>query len=315
MTLLSRFILSIVALLSLSTSYGSYFEDMDSEGVVLIGDSGKDNQGQLSVARAMLDFCTLEKCDYGMLAGDVVYQAGVSSSIDPILQTMFDKYYNQLNIPFLIALGNHDYGKLSNQWKRGSYQLLHAKNNPLFVLPDYYYIRETEHAVIAVLDTTRLMWRKDTSVQINLLKKAYALSVASGKWFIVLGHHPYLSNGKHGNAGHYERLRFPFFVSGTNVKSVLKDHVCGKADFYLSGHDHSLQVFDGNIAGCDTQLIVSGSAASATKLYERNVADFETIALGFFHISIKKSSVRLRSVDQSANILFEKTYLKSFKKN
>ena len=125
-----------------------------------------------------------------------------------------------------------------------------------------------------------------------------------------MGHHPYLSNGKHGNAGNYERLKFPYFVSGSNVKAVLKNFVCGKADFYFAGHEHLLQVFDGNVAGCDTQLVVSGTAASSTKLYKRNVTEFESTALGFFHVTVGESAVRIRAVDQTTKILFEKNYLK-----
>lgn len=310
MNKINGMILAFLVLFSVPASKATFFADITSEGVILIGDSGKNNPGQASVSKSILNYCTLEKCDYGMLAGDNVYQEGVKSENDPILETMFDKYYNHLNFPFLIALGNHDYGKLSNQWIRGSYQLKHAKKNPAFVLPDYYYIYETDHAVIAVIDSTRLMWRKETFTQGDMLDEAYARARASGKWYIVLGHHPYLSNGKHGNAGNYERLRFPYFVSGSNVKAFLKHHVCGKADFYFAGHEHLLQVFDGNVAGCDTQLVVSGTAASATKLYKRNKADFESTALGFFHVMIGEESIRLRAIDDAQKVLFEKNYLK-----
>jgi tartrate-resistant acid phosphatase type 5 len=279
-------------------------------GLLLVGDTGKNNEGQHKVSLAMQDLCSREKCDYALLAGDNVYHEVVESENDPILETVFDKYYNPLNIPFLVTLGNHDYGKYSNDWKRGSYQILHSKKNPLFYFPDYYYMKEIDQAVVVVLDTTRLMWKKEITEQAQLMSAGIKRAKATGKWLIVLGHHPYLSNGKHGNAGRYERLAFPYFVSGSAVKSFLDKNVCGKADLYVSGHDHSLQVFDGNIAGCDTPLVVSGSGASGSKLYERNKSEFESNEIGYFHLSIKDRSGLLRGFDHKNNLLFRKIYLK-----
>ena len=297
-------------LLTVTSTIAVDYDHSEKINFLIIGDQGKDNDGQLKVAEAMKQFCTLENCDYGILAGDNVYQEGVESPTDMVLERKFDKYYNQLNIPFLVALGNHDYGKLSNDWKRGGYQLLHGERNPLFYIPHYYYIKETEHAVIAVLDTTRLMWAKSVKQQIKMIKKAQMMAKESNKWFFVLGHHPYLSNGKHGNAGRYERLPAPYFVSGTFVRWFLDRYVCGKADFYLAGHDHSLQVFDGNVEGCNTQLVVSGTGASATKLYKRNKYEFQSLDLGFFHLQVGEESVGLRAYNHENTLLFEKNYIK-----
>jgi tartrate-resistant acid phosphatase type 5 len=284
--------------------------DLSEEGVVVVGDTGKDNDGQLAVSQAMEALCQSEKCDYGMLTGDNVYPVGLTSPDDPVMERLFDKYYNKLEIPFLVTLGNHDYGKFSRDWKRGLWQLGHMKKNPNFYIPSFYYSYQTENAVIAVLDTTRLMWKKDTRAQAQMVNDAYQEAVRTKKWFLVLGHHPFLSNGKHGNAGNYERLPLPYFVSGSNVRRFMQNHVCGKAHFYFSGHDHSLQVFDGNIKGCDTQLIVSGSGASSTKLYKRNQAEFESTSLGFFHLSVLSDVLRMRAIDKDGVVLFEKNYLK-----
>lgn len=306
-------ILGVFALLLSSSVFASnsYLVNGSAEtGIVLIGDTGKDNAGQLAVSRSMETLCAQENCNLGMLAGDNVYPVGLSHENDPVLERMFDKYYNPLNIPFLVTLGNHDYGKLSNDWKRGAWQLQHAKKNPNFYIPSYYYIYETDEAVFAVIDTSRLMWRKETFTQGGMVQAAHTLALLKNKWFIVMGHHPYLSNGQHGNAGNYERLPFPYMVSGTNVKAFMKAYVCGKAHFYFAGHEHLLQVFDGNIAGCNTQLVVSGTGASSTKLFKRNASLFETTQLGFFHVSIKSDSVRLRAINKDSEILFEKTYNK-----
>ena len=153
-----------------------------------------------------------------------------------------------------------------------------------------------------------MMWKKDLMAQETMVFEAYADAMTQNKWFVVIGHHPYLSNGKHGNAGNYERLPGPYFVSGSAVKRFLDKNVCGKAQLYLSGHDHSLQVFDGNIKGCDTQLIVSGTGASATKLYKRNKADFESLELGFFSLDFEKDEVKVKAINDKEEVLFEKNY-------
>lgn len=298
---------SLLALTAFTT-LGLNFNDSEVTGLILLGDTGKDNQGQLEVSQSIQELCSREKCDLGINAGDIVYQEGVTSANDPILETMFDKYYNSLNFPFLIALGNHDYGKYSRDWKRGSYQLLHAKKNPAFYLPNYFYTYETKEAVFAVLDTSRLMWKKDVEIQARMVEEARLEAETQKKWFMVIGHHPYLSNGKHGNAGNYERLPFPYFVSGKYVKKFIERYICGKADFYLSGHEHSLQVIDGNIANCDTQLIVSGSGASASKLFERNKVEFEKSIPGYFHLLMTRESVTVKAYDSSTELLFEKIY-------
>lgn len=276
------------------------------ENFVIFGDAGKDNEGQLQVSQAMQKVCSLEKCNYGFLLGDNIYEEGMSAEDDPIIETMFDKYYNALNIPFFIALGNHDYGKYSNAWEKGAFEMGHAKENPLFVIPNYFYIQETENIVLLVLDTTRMMWSKDLKPQAELAQQAYQLAKQKNKWFIVTGHHPYLSNGHHGNAGHYDKVSFPAFISGTDVKKFFDNNICGKADIYFSGHDHNLQLTDGNIANCNTLLVVSGGAASTEDFVGKNSVLYQADILGFLLASFTANSAELRVYNSQSEVTFTK---------
>lgn len=272
--------------------------------IVVIGDTGKDNDGQKTIAEAITAHCKLEKCNYGMLAGDNVYEAGMTSPTDPVLDRVFKKYYGELPFKFIVALGNHDYGKLSNAWEKGAYQLEYAKQNPQYFLPNYYYYIVGEDFVVAILDTTRLMWSKDIAAQERMINEAYAQS--QGKWFIVAGHHPYLSNGKHGNAGNYERVGWPAFVSGADVKKFIDKNVCGKASLYISGHDHNLQLTDGKIAGCaKTQFAVSGAGASTESLASRNQTLFQSEQLGYLTVNINRSSLSLQFLDSKNQSLYK----------
>lgn len=290
--------------LAICLAFSAYAKD---DGILIIGDTGKDNEGQAQVADAMMNYCESELCNLGMLAGDVVYPTGVSSADDPILKTMFDKYYNKLKVPFLISLGNHDYGTITNDWKRGSYQLKHAVFNRYFVFPHYYYLHMTDNAVIAVIDTNRLFWFKDTSRMRNLIDMAYSLAKQQDKWFMVMGHHPYLSNGKHGNAGRYEGIP----GIGWMIKDIIEDHVCGKAHFFIAGHEHLLQAFDGNVAGCNTQLIVSGAAAKVTKIERDTPSLFEAAELGYFYMKVDKEKVEVKALDIDNKTLYQKTHFKA----
>lgn len=271
---------------------------------IIIGDTGKDNNGQQRVSWAITENCKREICHAGMLAGDNVYDEGMSSVNDPIMQHVFEKYYSHLNFPFYVALGNHDYGKWSNSWSRGEFQIEYAKGNPQFILPKNFYYHEGDEYVLAVLDTTRLMWSQQIKEQKKMLNEAAQISKTKGKWLLVLGHHPYLSNGTHGNAGHYEGLSIPSFVSGTDVEEFLRKNVCGRAHLYISGHDHSLQLLDGHQKKCNTRLVVSGSGASVTELKDRNKALFQALKLGFVVLKVDAQQLYLQFWDHNLVMLY-----------
>lgn len=293
-------------------SFAATYKDVEEMSqFILIGDTGKANDGQIGLAKTMGEKCLESlQCDAGILLGDNVYHAGLEHENDPKMDLVFGDIYRHLNFPFFALLGNHDYGKLGRNWKKSNYQIAYAKKNAQFILPSRFYIKEYRDLVVAYLDTSRLMWRLDYKKQKELVDKAYKMAKGKNKWFMVAGHHPFLSNGPHGNAGNYERLKVPYFVSGIFVKNFIEKYVCGKADFYIAGHDHSLQAIDGKQAGCDTYTLVSGSGASGTKLTARNKEDFQTIDVGFFHFATSLNKVSLSAINTSGNVLFYKEFTK-----
>ena len=78
-----------------------------------------------------------------------------------------------------------------------------------------------------------------------------ALETTTAPWTIAFGHHPYRSNGKHGDAGAYELgvawdgIEFAGLDLGTifgdKFRQWVDDYICNRVDFYLSGHDHNRQ--------------------------------------------------------------------------
>lgn len=270
---------------------------------IAVGDTGKLNNSQKVVAESIGRYCKTLTCDYGLLLGDNLYQEGMLDTRDKRMDQAFKQVYEFLQFPFFVTLGNHDYGKLSRNWTRGRFQVEYSRRTPQFLLPSYWYYREFESVVLISLDTVRLMWDKDYAAQKQTVREA--LAKARGRFVVVIGHHPFLSNGKHGNAGHYERLSFPSFVSGKYVKRFFQEVICGKVDLYISGHDHSLQLLNGLQAGCDTKLVVSGAGASTDDLYKRNKTEFEANVLGFVGLSIDESAIRLKFINQDNQILHE----------
>ncbi|WP_040814398.1 hypothetical protein [Nocardia concava] len=47
------------------------------------------------------------------------------------------------------------------------------------------------------------------------------------------------------------------------LKDFFEAHVVGRCQFLLSGHDHSLQVLEPNVASKGTRQIISGAAAKS----------------------------------------------------
>jgi hypothetical protein len=134
-------------------------------------------------------------------------------------------------------------------------------------------------------------------------------------WIIAYGHHPYVSNGKHGNAGTYEGLEWlaDTFIAevplGTGVKDFMDQYICGQVDIYFSGHDHNRQWLEPT---CGTEFIVSGAAAKTTDLEGRgNVSFFEDdTKAGFVWVEIKDSCMTAEFYDFNAQLDFAQTVCK-----
>lgn len=293
-----------ITLLLIFASFFSFLTQAQAEVVIAVGDVGKDNLGQKAVAEAMTRLCESQSCDVGFLLGDNVYDRGITDPKDPLMDRMFRKYYSALKIPFQVILGNHDNGKWSNDWERGQAQVRYAQLNPQFLLPSEYYWFETAEMVVAALDTSRLMWDKDVGPQAQIIEEAYFRAQRTGKWFVVMGHHPYISNGKHGNAGKYDGIGFFGPVSGKDVKKFVERYLCGRAALYISGHDHNLQVLDAQQKGCKLIQIVSGAGASIEEWREKNELMFGALELGFFKLDITKERIRIQSFNEQNKELY-----------
>lgn len=237
-------------------------EDIAPLTFVVIGDAGEGNEGQYAVADAIEMTCADKGgCDFVLYLGDNFYDNGVASAMDDQFQTKFELPYADLDMPFKIVLGNHDYGLLSLSFDKAAYEIEYTNYSDKWELPSEWYSFEYPGIEFFVLDTTRFMWDHETSEQQQWIDQAIASSDAT--WKFAAAHHPYRSNGDHGNAGDYENFPFPPQLAGTVVKEVLDESVCGKVDVFFSGHDHTRQWLVPTCQG--TNLIVSGAGCKTTE--------------------------------------------------
>ncbi len=274
---------------------------------VAFGDAGKGNQGQTDVANAIATKCAADGCDFVQLLGDNIYDDGVSGTDDPQWQSKFEVPYANINLPFYVALGNHDYGGdgAGYEFDKGDYSVEYTNISSKWEMPARYYMRSQEHVDFFVLDTNMAMYDQDDD-QYDDFPTWFSQSTAT--WKIAFGHHPYLSNGPHGNAGEYEGLPFVPIANGANFKDIMDDVVCGNADVYICGHDHDMQWLQGQCNG--TELIVSGAGAASTELEGDNPTYFESEALGFLYVVIDGNTFTGQFIGTDGSVLFERTIMK-----
>lgn len=285
---------------------------------VALGDGGEGNTRQYAVGAAMGTVCQAKGgCEFALYLGDNIYNSGVSGVDDTQFQTKFEQPYAELPFIFYVVLGNHDYGGQGagfEVWK-AQHQIDYSAMSSRWNMPDrYYHFAVPADAgppgVVPVdffgLDTNAIMYTGDST------QKAWlngATSTSTATWKIGFGHHPYVSNGKHGNAGEYEGIPGIPIVSGGNVKSFMEDAVCNKIDVYLSGHDHNRQWLEPT---CGTEFIVSGTAAKMTDLEGRGTPTFfeDDSKGGFLLAEISGNTFVGTFYDEQGNVEFTRTVTK-----
>ncbi len=296
---------------------------------VAMGDTGKGNADQRKVAIAIRDLCAAKGCDFVLMLGDNIYDAGVDTTTDPQWQSKFEVPYNDIDLPFYVALGNHDYGGkliidapgIGNEWEQGKVEVDYTQVSTKWTMPAQHYTFTWGHVGFIVLDTNSLIWDNTTYGDQAAWLPTAMMEVSGKDWLFVAGHHPYRSNGSHGNAGDYDApelagipITNPLPIqNGDSVKSFFDDHVCGLgAQVYFSGHDHSRQWIDEPTALCGTQMIVTGAGASVTEIKDRGNKTFYEDATepGFMYVDVDGNTFTGSFYDRDGNLDFTRTFTK-----
>lgn len=260
------------------------------------GDWGMGTSTQSLVAGAMETVCAASGCDLAVLVGDNFYPSGVESTSDAYWEDRFESVYT-LDMPYLAVLGNHDWGESGHGYVEANAQAQvdYSALSERWTMPDKTWTDDRAGLVSFVgLDTTTIDfgYGADQEAWID-----GALDAAPNPWRIVLGHHPYRSNGPHGDAGVYDGVS----GKGDEMEAFFEDHLCGVADVYIAGHDHSLQWPE---SPCDMELLVSGGGASNTSLTGTDAAWFEAESAGFAWLEATTERLGVVFYDQDAVELY-----------
>jgi hypothetical protein len=287
--------------------------DVGSDGVVrfvAMGDTGKGTPQQTSVAQAVKRKCDADGCDFVILLGDNIYDSGVIGVDDPQWQEKFEIPYQAIELPFYAVLGNHDYGSLGLglEFVKGPFEVAYTNKSKKWKMPGTHYTFQAGPVGFVALDTNSILWA-NTDHGVQSTWYAGAVAQLTTTWKIAIGHHPYLSNGTHGNAGTYTDLTGILFPQqlGVDVKDFVETRVCGTVDVYLSGHDHSRQWLHPT---CGVELLVSGTGAEGTALASRNPSYWESASLGFLYMVIRGKELRGQFVNATGAVDFERVITK-----
>jgi hypothetical protein len=272
---------------------------------VAIGDTGEPTEHMAAVASAIARKCQSEGCDFVALLGDNIYPSGAASADDPIFDQKFEKPFAAVEVPFYVALGNHDYGNngVPVEFHRGQHQVDYSMRSLKWRMPAAHYHFTKGPAEFFVVDSTLQNYGRDEQQKVDV---AAWIAGSTAPWKIVLGHHPYLSNGQHGNAGSYPG---PLQPNGAGVKAFFEEILCGKMDLALSGHDHNRQWIKTTCNG--TELIVSGAGGySQYAVTGRNPYYFESSDFGFVYIAIEGKTLKGEILNNAGEVQFSRTLTK-----
>ncbi len=297
---------------------------------IAMGDTGEGNEDQRRVAVAIRDLCAVEGCDFVLLLGDNIYDAGAGSVEDQAWQDKFEIPYADVDLPFYAVLGNHDYGGtllgldvggLGNEFDKGPVEVAYTQESKKWKMPASHYTLRWGHVGIIALDTNSILWDNTDHGDQEAWWPTALAEVSGARWTFVAGHHPYRSNGTHGNAGDYDAPELAGIIvpnplpiqDGNAVKAFFEDTVCGNGgvtQVYFSGHDHSRQWLDEADTLCGNEMIVSGAGSKTTDIIDRGNAAFYEDATepGFMWVEVDGDTFTGKFYDADGNLDFERTF-------
>ncbi|MEC4017896.1 metallophosphoesterase [Streptomyces sp. H27-D2] len=261
--------------------------DADGEYAVLVtGDAGTGSATQYAVTAAARQICRTEGIRLAVGLGDNIYENGPESDHDSEFSTKFEEPNTGIDVPWLMVLGNHDCSGLipgsGGNPSRGDREVAYSARSSRWHMPARYYsvplpagpdpdapplveffALDTNPVASTVMQTDpRYRWNGPYMREQRRWLDS-ALSSSRATWKIVLGHHPYLNNGKHGSAGSYDGFEIGHYTSGVHLKELYEEVVCGRADLILSGHDHTLQILEPTVRSAGTRQAVCGASGKA----------------------------------------------------
>lgn len=284
---------------------------------VVLGDFGMGNDDQAKVADAIKAVCAAKGCQFAITVGDNIYPSGVSSPYDEQFNEKFEQPYADLDFPFYLVLGNHDNGDgAGSKAAVGDYQVAYSRRtdraSEKWNMPARNYNFTRSNVEFFALDSgpqevsQNPIWLPGGRGSVMEEWIATRLAASTATWKFAFAHHPYISNGPHGNAGLYDNIP----SRGLAYLQMLEDHVCGNVQIYFAGHDHHMQWLKPVAACGGTEFIISG--AGGAEIYDQglpphNDAYFEDyVHHGFLWAEVDRETFTGVFFDAEGNAMFER---------
>lgn len=266
---------------------------------LVIGDWGQESEPQRRVANAMAGVADQTASRFVISTGDNFYPRGVASVNDPQFRGSFEDVYSaqSLQAPWYVVLGNHDYEGSPNA------QVAYSNRSARWRMPARYWAEEMDigghTATFYFVDTTPIARLSNAAAHVPMLGTSdeareqlrwleQRLAADRSAWKIVVGHHPILSSGNHGESPAVaERLRPLFERYGVQV--------------YFNGHDHDLE----HLVENGVNYICSGSGALSRQVEAVEQSRFAYADLGFASCGLSADAMRLRFHNGDAEIVYE----------
>lgn len=259
-----------------------------------MGDWGSNDAGQREVAGDMAKYIQSANRNFDamLLAGDNFYVPLEGGIRDPKWKSMFEDLYDPkiFKFPFYVALGNHDY-----QLDRFMTEFAYAAANPQsrWKMPARWFRvdipKDDPIVTVFMLDSNQpLIGESAWNVQTRWLQAELA-KPRKAKWLLSVCHHPFFSNGDHGDNGVLQKAWGPLFTEA-------------KQDFFICGHDHDIQHLEVEPYK-QTFLLVGGGGAHTRAMRNDKRGPFSKQTHGFAHLNFTKDLATVRLVGPGAEIL------------
>ena len=275
------------------------FAQSDGLHFLVIGDWGQASEPQRQVADAMAQVAEQDGARFVISTGDNFYPRGVGSVSDPQFRDAFEEIYAapSLQTPWYVVLGNHDYEGSPNA------EIAYSSRSPRWRMPARYWAEEMnadgQTATFYFLDTTPISRLANAAAHVPLLGAAgeardqlrwfeERLAADHSDWKIVVGHHPILSSGNHGES--------PGVVE--HVKPLLERY---GVQAYFNGHEHDLE----HLTEQGVDYICSGSGALSRQIDAVPQSRFAYADVGFASCSLASDALTLRFHNAQAAIIYE----------
>lgn len=259
----------------------------------VIGDAGYRGEKSFQdvVAKRIREVCGVEDqggqgptCAFAVFLGDNLYPDGISHDAGRAREDRktLAKFIRSYRLPAYVALGNHDWHPYTASLRRATRALdFIGAENDMFGNAHFYDFQAGPIHLWA-MDSNYIVRAPGVVKQIENSQWLKRLRDSQSVWKIAFGHHPYLSNGHHGNAGEF-RDAWVLGWRGEKYRDFMRRHILGKVDLLLAGHEHNLQFYPNSTRGrYESALVVSGSSAKCDETWKnRNSGHGNTVAPTF----------------------------------